>query len=220
MAPSSTNAHKRRPLEPMDRIAEVFCGVLMVLTFTLTLSQADAGRETVREMLIAALGCNVAWGLIDGVLYILGCLSESRRNALAFDAVRTATSPDVAYQTIADAVPPLIAKVFSPDDLEALRRRLAELPDIPSRSLRMNDWLGGVAVFLLVFLSTWPVIIPFLFMTNIVHALRVSNAIAIVLLFLIRYRFGRVSGSNPWRSGLAMLAVGGVLVVAALVFGG
>src|SRR3954454_505368 len=117
MAPSSTNAHKRRPLEPMDRIAEVFCGVLMVLTFTLTLNIADAGRETVREMLIAALGCNVAWDLIDGALYVLGCLSESRKNALAFDTVRTATAPDVAYQAIANAVPPLIAKVLTPDDL-------------------------------------------------------------------------------------------------------
>jgi len=204
----------------MDRIAEVFCGVLMVLTFTLTLNKVDAGRETVREMLIAALGCNVAWGLIDGVLYVLGCLSESRKNSLAFDAVRTATSPDVAYRTIADAVPPLIATVLTPDDLEALRQRLSQLPDIPSRSLRVNDWLGGLGVFLLVFLSTWPVVIPFLFMTNIVHALRVSNAIAIALLFLIGYRFGHVSGSNPWRSGFAMLAVGGVLVVAALVFGG
>ena len=220
MEPVSTNAHKRRPLEPMDRIAEVFCGVLMVLTFTLTLNKADAGRETVREMLIAALGCNVAWGLIDGALYILGCLSESRKNAQAFSTVRNAQSPDLAYQAIADAVPPLIAKVLTPDDFEALRKRLAELPDIPSSTLKMNDWLGGLGVFLLVFLSTWPVVIPFIFMTNVVPALRVSNAIAIGFLFLIGYRFGHVSGSNPWRSGFAMLAVGGILVIAALVLGG
>ena len=92
MAVNSTNKHKRRPLEPMDRIAEVFCGVLMVLTFTLTLNKADAGRETVREMLIAALGCNVAWGLIDGALYVLGCLIRSRKNVLSVHAVRTAAS--------------------------------------------------------------------------------------------------------------------------------
>ena len=84
----------------------------------------------------------------------------------------------------------------------------------------MSDWLGGLGVFLLVFLSTWPVVIPFIFMTNVAQALRVSNAIAIVLLFLIGFRFGRVSGSNPWRSGFAMVAVGLVLVVAALVLGG
>jgi VIT1/CCC1 family predicted Fe2+/Mn2+ transporter len=220
MAANSTNKHKRRLLEPMDRIAEVFCGVLMVLTFTLTINKADAGRETVREMLIAALGCNLAWGLIDGALYVLGSLSRSRKNALSVNAVRTAPSPDSAYQVIADAVPPFIAQVLTPGDLESLRARLADLPKAPARSLTMNDWLGGLGVFLLVFLSTWPVVIPFIFMSNVARALRVSNAIAIVLLFLIGYRFGHVSGSNPWRSGFAMVGVGLVLVVAALVLGG
>jgi VIT1/CCC1 family predicted Fe2+/Mn2+ transporter len=204
----------------MDRIAEVFCGVLMVLTFTLTLNKADAGRETVREMLIAALGCNVAWGLIDGALYVLGSLSRSRKNALSVSAVRTAASPDAAYRVIADSMPPFIAEVLTPGDLEAFRVRVAEMRQVPPRSLRMNDWLGGLGVFLLVFLSTWPVVIPFIFMSDVARALRVSNAIAIALLFLIGYRFGHVSGSNPWRSGFAMVGVGLILVVAALVLGG
>src|SRR5438094_10039595 len=58
----------RRVLEPIDRVSEVLFGLIMVLTFTGSLSVAEAGRENIRTMLIGALGCNLAWGIIDGVL--------------------------------------------------------------------------------------------------------------------------------------------------------
>ena len=55
-------------LEPIDRISEVLFGLIMVLTFTGSLSVAEADRGEVRTMLIGALGCNIAWGIIDAVL--------------------------------------------------------------------------------------------------------------------------------------------------------
>ena len=64
-----------RVLDPSERIAEVLFGLIMVLTFTGSLSIADAGENDVRVMLIGALGCNLAWGLIDAVLYLMGCLA-------------------------------------------------------------------------------------------------------------------------------------------------
>ena len=45
------------------------------------------------------------------------------------------------------------------------------------------------------FLSTFPVVIPFIFMSNVGPALRVSNAIAIVMLFLTGYAFGRMTAA-------------------------
>ncbi len=66
----------KRVLEPYDRISEVLFGLIMVLTFTGSLSIAEGGREAVRTMLLGALGCNLAWGIIDGVLYLMGCLAE------------------------------------------------------------------------------------------------------------------------------------------------
>jgi hypothetical protein len=61
----------KRVLEPIDRVSEVLFGLIMVLTFTGSLSVAEAGRSEVRTMLIGALGCNLAWGIIDGVLYLM-----------------------------------------------------------------------------------------------------------------------------------------------------
>ena len=43
-----------RVLDPSDRIAEVLFGLIMVLTFTGSLSIAEAGREDIRAMLIGA----------------------------------------------------------------------------------------------------------------------------------------------------------------------
>ena len=41
----------KRFLEPSDRVAEVLFGLIMVLTFTGSLSVAEAGRSDVQEML-------------------------------------------------------------------------------------------------------------------------------------------------------------------------
>ena len=58
----------------MERISEILFGLVMVLTVTCSFSIGGGGQTAVREMLIGALGCNVAWGAIDAVLYWLACL--------------------------------------------------------------------------------------------------------------------------------------------------
>jgi hypothetical protein len=90
----------RRVLEPSERIAEVLFGLIMVLTFTGSLSIAEVGRDDVRTMLIGALGCNFAWGVIDGVLYLMGALAERGRNLKTFQAVRVAADPAQAHALV------------------------------------------------------------------------------------------------------------------------
>jgi len=193
----------------------------MVLTFTGSLSVAEAGRDDVRTMLIGALGCNLAWGIIDGVLYLMGCLAEKGRGLLTFRAVRRAADPKEAQRLIADALPSVVASVLEPVEVESLYRRLKQLPEPPDHvRLRKDDWLGAVGVFLLVFLCTFPVVIPFIFMHNAGPALRVSSAIAIVMLFLTGYAFGRMTGRHPWLVGIWMVVLGLILVGLTMALGG
>lgn len=211
----------KRVLEPIDRVSEVLFGLIMVLTFTGSLSVAEAGRDDVRTMLIGAFGCNLAWGIIDGVLFLLGCLAEKGRGLLAFHAVRKATDPTEAQRLIAEAVPSAIASVLTPAELEAVSQRLKQLPTPPERAqLDKNDWLGAGGVFLLVFLCTFPVVIPFIFMRNAGPALRVSNVIAIVMLFSTGYAFGRMTGRHPWLVGILMVVLGLILVGLTMALGG
>ena len=97
--------------------------------------------------------------------------------------MRNATDPQKAQRLIADALPPLVASILEPAELETIRQRLKDMPEPPARArLGNNEWLGALGVFLLVFLSTFPVVDPFLFMKAWL-ALRISNAIAMAILF-------------------------------------
>jgi VIT1/CCC1 family predicted Fe2+/Mn2+ transporter len=135
--------------------------------------------------------------------------------------VRNATDPKEAYRLIADALPPVVASILKPSELEAMYERLKQLPAPPERArLSKNDWLGAFGVFLLVFLSTFPVVIPFIFMSNARPALRISNAVAIVMLFLTGYSFGRMTGRHPWIVGISMVVLGFILVGITMALGG
>src|SRR3954467_3085630 len=122
----------KRVLEPIERVSEVLFGLIMVLTFTGSLSVAEAGRDDVRVMLIGALGCNFAWGIIDAVLYLMGSLAEKGRGLATFRAVRQSTDPQHAQRLIADALPPLVASILEPAELESMRSRLTQLPEPPA----------------------------------------------------------------------------------------
>jgi hypothetical protein len=211
----------KRVLEPYDRISEVLFGLIMVITFTGSLSIAEGGREAVRTMLLGALGCNLAWGIIDGILYLMGCLAEKSKGLLALRAVRKATDPQKGQRLVADALPPLVASILQPAELETMRQRLKALPEPPARAGLGNlEWLGALGVFLLVFLSTFPVVIPFFFMKQAWLALRISNAIAIAMLFLTGYAFGRVTSRHPWVMGVSMVILGAVLAGLTMALGG
>src|SRR5262245_19016483 len=93
-------AAARGVLKPNERISEVLFGLIMVLTFTGSLSVAEAGREDVRTMLVGALGCNVAWGIIDGVLYLMGSLAEKGSGLITLRMVRRTSDPQKARALI------------------------------------------------------------------------------------------------------------------------
>ena len=221
MPQASAEKPSKRVLEPIERISEVLFGLIMVLTFTGSLSVAESGRSEVRAMLIGALGCNLAWGLIDGIMYLMGCLSEQAQRIRILLAVRKARNPEEAYRVITGALPPAVAPVMQPAELERIRLHLNQLPEPAALpQLHRRDWWGALGVFLLVFLSTFPVVLPFVFMPETLRALRFSNGIAIVMLFLTGFAFGRAAGHRPWVMGVAMVVLGGVLVGITIALGG
>ena len=59
-------------LNPLDRAAEILFGLIMALTFTCSISIANTHTTEVRQLLIAAIGCNLAWGLVDATMYLVG----------------------------------------------------------------------------------------------------------------------------------------------------
>jgi hypothetical protein len=218
---NKSNRAEKHLLDPTERLSEVLFGLIMVLTFTCSFSVATAGQADVKNMLIAALGCNLAWGIIDAVFYLMGCFSELGHNLLTFQAVRKAADPGEGRRIIAEALPPVLASVLPEGEFEVMRRRLLELPETTSRPrLKLNDWLAAVGVFLLVFLSTFPVVLPFIFFRDAARALRFSNGVAIVMLFAGGYAFADYAGLRPWKTGIAMVVLGVAMVALSIAFGG
>ena len=211
----------KRVLDPIDRVLEVLGGVIMVLTFTSALSVSSAGEADVREMLVGSLGCNLAWGIIDAIMYLMNCLAARGRELDALRAMRAARDPEEARQAIAGELPEGIAAILNPDELEPLHQRLRALPEPPARPhLTGDDLLGAAGVFGLVFFSTLPVVLPFVFISGPSLALRVSNLVAIGMLFLTGYLFGRSTGHRPVLLGCTMVLVGALLTGVAIGLGG
>jgi len=212
---------RERVLDPVSRISEIIFGVLMALSFTGALNAATAGREEVRTVMLTALGCNLAWGLVDAVMYLVATMTERGRNLTLLRQVRAAADPKEAHASIGEALPGRLGEAIGPAGLEEIRRRLAALPGAPTRvHLGRKDYAGAFGVFLLVVLSTFPVVVPFIFMSELAVAMRVSNAVALALLFIGGYQLGKYAGGNAWKTGLAMAAVGAVLVSIIMALGG
>src|SRR5262249_32608626 len=100
-----------------SRIAEVVAGIIMALAFTGTLSAAESGHAEVRTMLSAALGCNAAGGIVDGVLFMTGRQAERWRRRRLLRTVQRSKHPDRARRIIADAIPPVVASIMAEEEL-------------------------------------------------------------------------------------------------------
>jgi VIT1/CCC1 family predicted Fe2+/Mn2+ transporter len=207
-----------RVLDPVERLSEILFGLIMALTFTGSLHAAHPEDE-IRAVLVGAIGCNIAWGIVDAVMYLMNTAVARGRAVQALRKLRRATTSDEARTILAAALPDEIASAMTPRDSEGLRSWLGRLPE-PRHTLPPGSIKGAIAVFLLVTLSTFPVVVPFLVMDNAVRALRFSHATALTMLFLIGWALGRHSGMRPWKTGLSMLGIGVVLAAVAIALGG
>ncbi len=210
-----------RLLEPVDRITEVMFGLLMATTFTGSLSVATAGREDARLMLIAAFGCNLAWGLADAVIYLLRTWTERTRSRTLLARLLADENERQGRQLIADALPARIGEVVDEHGLELLRVHLMRngRHPMPAR-LGLQDFKAALATFLLVVLATFRLVIPFLLTAHTGTAIRVSNFVALAMLFLAGWLLARYSGGRGVLTGVVMTLVGVALILAIIALGG
>ena len=212
-------------LDPGGIFGEILFGLIMVLTFTLGagLTIKEEGPGAVRELLIAALGCNIAWGIIDGVMYVMGCLLDRGRRNRMLLALKHVTDEDAALAVIGEELDGPLTALTSEEERNALYRdiwRISARAQPEKTKLQLDDLMGGLASGLLVILTALPGAIPFLFMDDKYQSLRASNYILLGLLFWCGFFWARFTGVNRWLAGLAMTLIGLVLVVAARLLGG
>jgi VIT1/CCC1 family predicted Fe2+/Mn2+ transporter len=212
-------------LDQATSLGEVLFGLIMTLTFTLGagLTIQQEGAEGARELLIATIGCNIAWGVIDGIFFVLGQLFERGRRRRVMQLVRSATQDADAAALVAGELDDIIAKVMTPEERTTLYGRIVgqvRMGGLPPNPITRDDVMGGIASFWLVFFASLPAAIPFLFVDDARLALRVSNAILLGLLFWVGYSWARYTTARPALTGLVFLLCGAGLVAMAIALGG
>jgi hypothetical protein len=217
---NATSQARKRLLDPIERSSEVLFGLIMVLTFTGSLRASGLDHDDVHRMMLAALGCNLAWGIIDAVFYLMATLSQRGHNLVLLQDLKAA-SPERGRRLLIDAMSDDLAAVLTDTEIESVRLRMLNVPQNLIRlRLSWSDFRAALRVFLLVFLSTFPVVLPFVFMRHPGRALRVSNLVAVVMLFLTGWTYGKYSGRRPWRVGLIMVLIGLLMVGLTIILGG
>jgi len=217
---TTTSQARKRLLDPIERSSEVLFGLIMVLTFTGSFRASGADHDSVGRMLLAALGCNLAWGIIDAVFYLIATLSQRGHNLMLLRDVQSAGC-EKGRRLINDALNDDLSAVLTEVEIESVRVRMLQLPKRLSRpKLHPSDWLAALGVLLLVFLSTFPVVLPFVFMRHAMRALRVSNLIGIIMLFLVGTAYGKYAGYRPWHLGVVMVLIGLTMVGLTIALGG
>jgi VIT1/CCC1 family predicted Fe2+/Mn2+ transporter len=209
-------------LTPENRLAEVMCGLVMVLGFTAT-TQAAFTDITPRQLLIGVLGCNTAWGIVDAVTYILGNMLVRAQYNRKLMRLRGAGSPAEAREIAADILSFALDSIAEPARREQavtwFLEGSARMALKPTRAAR-EDFLTALACFLVVFLSTLPVAVPFMLLANKVLALRLSNVLALGMLFGIGWQWAKLVEASRWWTGFLMLLLGAILVAVTVALGG
>jgi len=214
------SGERERLLDPIDRISEILFGLIMAVTIVGSLSIATAGRDEMRTITMAALGCNLAWGLVDAVMYLIRTMSERSHNRALATRILGADE-DSAYRLIAAALPEHVARIVGPAEIEGMRRRLLELQFSEHAILRPRDWLEAIGIFVLVVIATFPVVVPFLITSDAALAIRSLQAITLGMLFLAGIALGRYAAhAKPLVTGIVMAVFGAVLIAAVKALGG
>jgi hypothetical protein len=209
-----------RVLDAQDRTSEILFGLIMALSFTGTIEVTTAARDDVRVVVMAALGCNIAWGVIDAVMYVMSQLVYRGREVHSWRRFVAATDDDARRAALAEEVPAAILPLVSSSDLAQLQSVAAERLRTVHVRIQVRDLWGALGVCLLVIVATFPVVLPYYLIQDVPTAKRVSNGVSIAMLFLTGYVLGRFAGGRALWIGLGMVVLGVLLVGVTIALGG
>jgi VIT1/CCC1 family predicted Fe2+/Mn2+ transporter len=207
-------------LSPLERGCEIVFGILMSVSVASATQIGTSGQAGVRELLFAALGCNLAWGMIDAAMYLLQCQFGRFRNQRTLRELQAIADEDAFRERVRAELPPVIGDTLTADTYAGIRRVARAWAPTRARFWPANEFGAAAVIWALVFASTFPVVVPFLVVSDPWIALRSSNVVAVVMLFVLGWWIGRWSGASPGWSGAFLALVGTVLAVLCILMGG
>lgn len=220
-------AFRQEYLSEGDRLAEVMCGVIMVLVMIgylkLSLSRGE-DIEMKNTLILIPLGCNAAWGMIDGLMYVLINLIRRGKIYRLSQSIKSKKDQENVQTSIEDDLSSTVVDSLKKEDKEKISDEILKRVD-PTK-IEKPEWITKkdlvviLFTFLLVVSTAIPLIIPFIIFDDLMLAIRVSFIIGLGMLFSIGYLWGKYASRNKIRSGIAMMIIGSIIVGITLVLGG
>jgi VIT1/CCC1 family predicted Fe2+/Mn2+ transporter len=154
-------------------------------------------------------------------MYLVRTVTERGRLLTLLRSVQAAADAETGRRLIGRFLPGAAAGLVLPVEVEAIRGRILELPSIPRRpTLERDDLLSALTIFVIVVLSTFPVVLPFVFIADVGTAKLASRVVALAMLFFGGLALGHVAGYGSWKTGVMMAGLGVALVGAIMARGG
>lgn len=217
----SSHVKKDAVLSPIDRISEVLFGLIMVLTFTGTISATHPGRAELRDLLWSALGCNLAWGIVDAMMYLMNMVLSRAYGMAVIKRIMNTRDVNATREVIKEEVPSVISALLTDQEIDNMGIRLKKLK-APTKGnlLTRTDFAAALQIFLLVFLCTLPVALPFAFVSDTMLGMRLSNGVALVLLFIGGFRLAQYASLRPMVTAIVYTFIGLAMVSLTMALGG
>ncbi|MGC4007587.1 MAG: hypothetical protein QM805_00420 [Pseudomonas sp.] len=207
--------------DPFDRLSEVAFGVIMALTIISVIPTAadGAGRQ---QLVMAALGCNLAWGIVDALMTLVGMRVDREHRHAGLRALRGAKDEVSFREGLRAFLPDLLVDDMPADNVKHVRHKLMAslLGTGETPALGREHWLAWLVLAGHTFVATWPIILPLLFIHDDLLALRLAQAIGLLLMFGLGWLLARWAGGRPWQGAVGFTALGVAMTGICLALGG
>ncbi|WP_447751009.1 hypothetical protein [Pseudomonas nicosulfuronedens] len=207
--------------DPFDRLSEVAFGVIMALTIISVIPTAadGAGRQ---QLVLAALGCNLAWGIVDALMTLVGMRVDREHRHAGLRALRQSGDEKSFREGLRDFLPDPVVDHMQTTDVQRIRQSLLKslLGTGDTPSLGREHWLAWLILAGHTFVATLPIILPLVFVPDDVLALRLAQATGLLLMFGLGWLLARWAGGRPWQGALGFTALGVAMTGICLALGG
>lgn len=207
--------------DPFDRLSEVAFGVIMALTIISVIPTAadGAGRQ---QLVLAALGCNLAWGIVDALMTLVGMRVDREHRHAGLRALREVEDEKSFREGLRDFLPDLMVDHLQANDVQRLRSNFLKslLGTGETPRLGREYWLAWLILAAHTFVATLPIILPLLLVPDDLLALRLAQATGLLLMFGLGWLLARWAGGRPWQGALGFTALGVTMTGICLALGG
>ncbi|WP_410499122.1 hypothetical protein [Chitinibacter sp. S2-10] len=206
-------------LDPLETASELLFAVIMTLSVTAAVAIGNKTVDT-HELLVAAFGCNIAWGFVDAVVYLINARMTGARKVQVRNQLISAPTPEAFRAVLDDVAPEGLMNHLDTAALQNYREFVGKNGALVQEKLTLKDWRAAGAIWLLDTIATLPLVLPFLFIDAAQVALRTTQLVAIVMMFWLGIGLGRWVGYPPVRMGFSFAALGAAVAIICIALGG